>query len=119
MATHNDTGFWGEAKAAAFLSAKGFEIVEKNYRNRHQEIDLIVQKDKMLIFVEVKTRSGTGFGMPEEFVNPAKARLVLRAAENYIFEKDWHFDVRFDIVSVLILPNGETQIHHIEDAFYK
>ncbi|MCE7063051.1 YraN family protein [Dyadobacter sp. CY343] len=119
MAAHNDTGHWGEAQAAAFLLAKGFEIVEKNYRNRHTEIDLILQKDKMLIFVEVKTRSGTGYGMPEEFVNPAKAKLVMRAAENYIFDKDWHFDVRFDIVSVLILPNGETEIRHIEDAFYK
>ncbi|KQS25358.1 YraN family protein [Dyadobacter sp. Leaf189] len=119
MATHNDTGFWGEAKAAAFLTAKGFEIIEKNYRNRHQEIDLIVQKDKMLVFVEVKTRTGTSYGMPEEFVNPAKARLVLRAAEHYIFEKDWHFDVRFDIVSVLVMANGETEIRHFEDAFYK
>ena len=119
MAAHNDTGNWGEAKAAAFLVEKGFEIIESNYRDRHSEIDLIVKKDKMLIFVEVKTRSNVAFGMPEEFVNVAKARLVMRAAENYIFEKDWHFDVRFDIVSVLILLNGKVEIRHIEDAFCK
>jgi putative endonuclease len=100
MAAHNDTGNWGEAKAAAFLLEKGFEIVEKNFRNRHQEIDLIVRKDKMLVFVEVK-------------------RGVMKAAENYIFDNDWHFDVRFDIISILIFTNGKTEIRHIEDAFSK
>jgi putative endonuclease len=119
MAAHNDTGNWGEAKAAAFLLEKGFEIVEKNFRNRHQEIDLIVRKDKMLVFVEVKTRSGIAYGMPEEFVNVAKARGVMKAAENYIFDNDWHFDVRFDIISILIFTNGKTEIRHIEDAFSK
>jgi putative endonuclease len=117
MATHNDTGNWGEEKAADFLSGKGYEIIEKNYRHKHAEIDLIARKDKMLIFVEVKTRSGTGFGMPEEFVNYTKARLVMQAAEHYIFDKDWQFDVRFDIISILIFSNGGYDIRHIEDAF--
>jgi putative endonuclease len=118
MATHNDTGNWGEEKAADFLTAKGYEVLEKNYRYKHAEIDLIAKKDKMLVFTEVKTRSGTGFGMPEEFVNYTKAKLIMKAAENYIFDKDWHFDVRFDIVSILILPDGRIDIRHIEDAFY-
>ncbi|KAA6441396.1 YraN family protein [Dyadobacter flavalbus] len=119
MATHNDTGNWGEKQAAAFLKQKGYDIVEKNYRNNHLEIDLIVRKDKMLIFVEVKTRSGTGFGMPEQFVNAAKARLVMKAAEQYIYDNDWHFDIRFDIISILIQQNGKSNILHIEDAFSK
>ena len=72
----------------------------------------------MLIFTEVKNRSGTGFGMPEEFVNYTKAKLIMKAAENYIFANDWHFDVRFDIVSILILTGGGVEIRHIEDAFY-
>ena len=117
MATHNETGTWGEEKASGFLMDNGFEIVEKNYRYKHAEIDLIVKKNKMLIFVEVKTRSGTGFGMPEEFVNYTKAKLIMKAAENYIYAVDWHFDIRFDIVSILILPNGSLNIRHIEDAF--
>jgi putative endonuclease len=119
MATHNDLGNWGEQKASAFLLEKGFEIIEKNYRHRHAEIDLIVRKDKMLIFVEVKTRTGNAFGMPEEFVNVTKARLIMAAAEHYIYDKDWCFDIRFDIVSILILPNGKTDIRHIQDAFWK
>ena len=117
MATHNDTGHWGEERAAEYLQKKGYRIVVKNYRHRHAEIDLIAEKDKLLIFVEVKTRSGTGFGMPEEFVNYTKSRLIMKAAEHYIFETDWMFDVRFDIVSVLILPNDNMNIRHIEDAF--
>lgn len=117
MAAHNDTGSWGEEKAAGFLSEKGYEIVEKNYRHKHMEVDLIAKHKNTLIFIEVKTRSGTGFGMPEEFVNYTKSRLILKAAEHYIFDKDWHRDVRFDIVSILILPNGDLNIRHIEDAF--
>jgi putative endonuclease len=118
MAAHNDTGHWGEERAAEYLQNEGFRILVKNYRYSHAEIDLIAQKDKLLIFVEVKTRSGTGFGLPEEFVNYTKTRLILKAAEQYIFDTDWKFDVRFDIVSVLILPNGTLNIRHIKDAFY-
>src|SRR5688500_2133856 len=86
MAQHNDLGRWGESTAASFLLERGYQIIAKNYRSWQAEIDLIAQKGKMLIFVEVKTRSGTAFGMPEEFVNAAKAKLVMRAAENYIFD---------------------------------
>ena len=117
MATHNDTGHWGEVKAAEYLQAQGYEIVVKNYRHRHAEIDLIAKQGKLMIFVEVKTRSGTGFGMPEEFVNYAKSRLIMKAAENYIFDHDWLYDVRFDIISILIRPNGDLNIRHIKDAF--
>ncbi|WP_373515456.1 YraN family protein [Persicitalea sp.] len=117
MAAHNDTGHWGETKAAEYLQSKSYEIVAKNYRHRHAEIDLIAKQGKLMVFAEVKTRSGTGFGMPEEFVNYAKSRLIMKAAENFIFETDWMFDVRFDIISILILPNGNLDIRHIEDAF--
>ena len=117
MAIHNTTGSWGETQATTFLEGKGYEIIEKNYRHKHAEIDLIVKKNKTLIFVEVKTRSGTGFGMPEEFVNYTKAKLIMKAAENYIYTKDWHFDIRFDIISILILSSGGINIKHIEDAF--
>lgn len=117
MAQANDLGRWGEATAASFLLGKGFKIIARNYRNWQSEIDLIVTKDEMLIFVEVKTRTGTAFGMPEEFVNATKAKLIMRAAEQYIFDADWENDVRFDIVSILMLPDGSTDIRHIEDAF--
>ncbi|WP_128547137.1 YraN family protein [Larkinella soli] len=117
MAQHNETGKEGEAIAGRFLENKGYRILERNFRYGHTEIDLIAQKEKLLLFVEVKTRSGNRFGHPEEFVSSAKVRLVMRAAEHYIFAKDWPHDVRFDIVAVLTTPNG-IEVSHIEDAFY-
>ena len=117
MAEHLDTGKLGEDKAVAFLQDKGHEILVRNYRFRHSEIDIIVQKNKILIFVEVKTRTNVSFGMPEEFVDATKRRLIMKAAEQYIFDADWHGDIRFDVISVVISQHT-TRIEHIEDAFY-
>ena len=117
MARHNDTGKQGEEEAVRYLTGKGYELIEQNYRHQHAEIDLIAQKGKLLVFVEVKTRSNLSFGNPEEFVSYTKARLVMKAAEHYIFAKDWHHDVRFDIIAVAMTPEG-AKIKHLEDAFY-
>ena len=116
MAEHLDTGKLGEDKAADYLTEKGYEIVARNYRFKHAEIDMIAKKGKLLIFVEVKTRTNTNYGMPEEFVDYAKTRLIMRVAEHYIFATNWHFDVRFDIVSVVI-GKDSIRIKHFEDAF--
>jgi putative endonuclease len=117
MAQHNDTGKQGEDEAVRHLQQLGYQILERNYRHQHAEIDLIAQKGKLVIFAEVKTRTGTRFGNPEEFVNTTKARLVMKAAEHYIFAKDWQHDVRFDIIAVTIVQE-EVMVKHIEDAFY-
>ncbi|MGE0770618.1 MAG: YraN family protein [Cyclobacteriaceae bacterium] len=110
-------GAEGEELATRFLERKGYEIVERNYRYRHSEIDLIAKKNDWLIFVEVKTRTTVAFGFPEEFVDRAQEAKILEGAEQYIFENDWHGNVRYDIVSVLF-SNGEPEIRHFEDAFY-
>jgi len=116
MAEHLETGKVGEEKAAAYLTEKGYEIVARNYRFKHSEIDIIAKKGKLTVFVEVKTRTNLNYGFPEEFVDSTKAKLVMRAAEHYIFDTNWHFDIRFDIVSVVINANS-VRIKHIEDAF--
>lgn len=100
-----------------YLQEKGYQILEANYRHQHAEIDLIVQKNKMVVFVEVKTRSNLSFGEPETFVSFTKANLVMRAADHYIHTRDWHHDIRFDIVAVSLTPKGDVNIKHIEDAF--
>lgn len=117
MAQHNDTGKQGEEEAVRYLREKGYEIMTRNYRYQHAEIDLIVKKGKILAFVEVKTRTNLSYGNPEEFVSYTKAKLVMKAAEQYIFARDWQGDVRFDIVAVTI-AGSELRIKHIEDAFY-
>jgi putative endonuclease len=106
----------GEAMAADFLQAKGYEIIAKNYRYKHAEIDLIVKKEKLLVFVEVKTRKSISFGEPEAFVSDKKAAKVMEGAEQFIIEQHWHGNIRFDIVSV---KTGALEtIEHFEDAFY-
>jgi putative endonuclease len=107
----------GEALAASYLQGKGFEILERNYRYKHSEIDLIAKKDNWLIFVEVKTRTSVTFGYPEEFVDERKERKILEGAENYIFEKDWKGNVRYDIIAILYSKDNP-DILHLEDAFY-
>ncbi len=116
MAQHNETGKQGEAEAARFLQEKGYEVMARNFRYQHAEIDLVVKKGKLLVFVEVKTRTNLSFGNPEEFVSYAKAKLVMKAAEHYIFTHNWLFDVRFDIVAVSI-TGTQLRVNHVEDAF--
>ena len=116
MAQHNETGKQGEAEATRYLREQGYEIMTRNYRYQHAEIDLIAKKGKLLVFAEVKTRTNLSFGNPEEFVSYTKAKLVMKAAEQYIFANDWLHDIRFDIIAVSIAGN-ELRIKHIEDAF--
>lgn len=116
MAKHNVTGTKGEKIAADFLEQKGFNIRQKNYRYKRAEIDLIAQKENLLIFVEVKTRAAINFGLPEDFVDAKKRELIIDAADQYIFEYNWQGEIRFDIISVMVQPQPD--ITHFEDAFY-
>lgn len=110
-------GSEGEQAAAEFLIARGFEILQRNYRHKRSEIDLIVKKGNWLIFVEVKLRSSPRFGHPEEFVDLKKVNKVLEGAAHYLHESNWAGNVRYDIIAVSS-KSGGTEILHIEDAFY-
>ncbi len=107
----------GEKLATDYLKAKGFEIVERNYRYKHSEIDIIARRENWLVFVEVKTRSSSYFGFPEEFVDYQKVQTILKGADYYIDKSRWSGNVRYDIVSV-IMKDGKHEIVHFEDAFY-
>jgi putative endonuclease len=114
MTDKMETGGLGEKLAAEFLQQKGFQVVRRNYRWRHAEIDLIVQREDWLIFVEVKTRKSNAYGEPESFVTAEKRRLIYGAAEEYIYTTNWLGHVRFDVVSVK--PGVVPEIVHFEDA---
>lgn len=106
----------GEAIAADFLTGKGYSVIKRNYRYKRAEIDLIAQKNDILIFVEVKARSSQNFGFPEEAVNEKKADMVIMAANQFIMETEWDKEIRFDIIAITFLDVVE--IVHLEDAFY-
>ncbi len=107
----------GEVLAQEFLSERGYEILSTNYRFKKSEIDIITKKSDLLVFIEVKTRSSKSFGYPEEFVSVSQKKAIIRAAENYIEEKGWKGDIRFDIVAIII-EGGRSEIEHLKDAFY-
>lgn len=111
------SGAEGEQLALAHLEAKGYRVLERNYRHRRCEIDLIVCRENWLVFVEVKTRSSHAFGFPEEFVAPKQKARILEAADYYQYLTDWKGNVRYDIVSV-DLEHEEPQLLHLEDAFH-
>lgn len=99
------------------LQGKGYTVLEKNWRHRHLEIDIIARHGQQLVIVEVKTRASADFGNPEGFVDVKKQQLLIRATHAYIEEKDIDLETRFDIISVLD-SGGEPQLSHIEGAFY-
>lgn len=117
MAEHNDLGKLGEDLAAAFLIEKGYKILFRNWRYMKDEIDIIAETEKYVVFVEVKTRSTAVFGEPEAAITKTKQKYLIRAANAFIEEKNITKEARFDIISV-ILPSQPVSINHIEDAFY-
>ncbi len=116
MTDKTNTGSIGENKAAVFLQKKGYEIVARNYRYKHAEIDLIVRHGNVLVFVEVKTRSSSSFGEPEDFVDAKKVSKIFEGADQYIHETNWIGNIRFDIVSVK--TGAIAEVVHFEDAMH-
>jgi putative endonuclease len=117
MAEHNNKGKEGERLASLYLEEKGYVILARNWRFGKEEIDLIARKKNTLVVVEVKARSGTFWGEPEEFVNRKKQRHLIKAANAYLEENDLDLEVRFDVIGVILTGNSH-HINHIEDAFH-
>jgi putative endonuclease len=114
--TPQQLGQAAEDWATTYLKNQNFAIIARNYRYQRAEIDIIAQKDLLLVFVEVKARSNDQFGDPETFVTCKKQALVRTAAEHYIIVHDWNHAIRFDIIAVL-KTNSHIQLAHFEDAF--
>ena len=116
MARHNDLGKKGEQIAIDFLVNTGAVILERNWRFLRAEIDIIFLDNKTLVLAEVKTRSTSTYGNPEEFISDKKISLYLDAAEEYLKQKKMDNEIRFDIVSI-ILYSEKPIIKYIKDAF--
>ncbi len=108
-----DQGHKYESLAAEFYLQQGFEIRERNWRSGHKELDIIVARDDLIIFVEVKSTFSKEFGHPAGWVDRRKARNLIEAANRYIVEKNiTGSDLRFDVVTFV---NGK--LEHFPDAF--
>lgn len=116
--TTKQIGDRGEDIAAAYLEAKGWLIFDRNYAFEKAELDIVATDHNYIIFVEVKTRSNTYFGRPEEYVTPEKEKNLKKAAEAWVYERKMETAVcRFDIISIVQNNNGAPEITHFEDAF--
>ena len=113
----------GEDLAVDFLKKNGFEILERNYRYGHKEIDIIGKDKSTIVFIEVKTGRSRTFGSPQEWVNLKKQKNIIEVAQAYIQEHDLRdFDFRFDVVAISF-ERGTRRfkecfaIEHIKNAF--
>ncbi len=117
MSNHYILGITGESQAASFLESKGYTILHRNWRSGHKELDIVATIDNTLIIVEVKTRSTTNFGNPEEAVNISKIRKIVSATDAYIRFFSIDIPVRFDIITI-INKDGAVHLEHIIEAFF-
>lgn len=117
MAKHNELGQRGEILARQHLEEKGYQILEVNWRTGRAEIDIIAKWNEVLIFVEVKTRSDNYFGEPEDFIDQKKKNLLTGAAGIYMELVNHDWEIRFDIIAIII-KNNKPYLKHIEDAFW-
>lgn len=120
MAKSNTLGTWGETIAAEVLRRKGFAVIEKNYRSRYGEIDLIAEGQGMVVFAEVKLRKTALYGAAREFVNARKQERIKNTALLWLSEHETAAQPRFDVIEVYP-PDGKTnfrpRVCHLEDAF--
>ncbi len=108
----SDIGKIAEEKAVNFLKQKGYTILDRNFRTRYGEIDIIAKQDNTLIFVEVRFRSGS-FISPEESIDHRKIQKIVKTANAYLTKTIINYEnIRFDVIAI-----DKNQIRHIENAF--
>ena len=116
MATHNDTGKWGEDLAAKYLEEKGYTIVERDWKSGRRDIDIIALDDDVVVFVEVKTRRNRLYGEPEDAIDYYKLQNLQQAISHYVKFRNIRQDIRFDIISVVGTIGSEPDIQHIQNV---
>jgi putative endonuclease len=111
-------GTLGEQAAATSLEEQGYEILHRNYRCRGGELDIVCQKNGILVFCEVKTRTSQHFGLPEEAVTIAKRRRLRRLALEYLQREGRRARaLRFDVISVALSDGRVGELRHLVNAF--
>ena len=111
-------GAYGERVAVRALTDAGLQVLDRNWRCREGELDVVARDGDALVFCEVKPRTGTGFGHPAEAVTAGKRRRLRHLARAWLTDHDQHApDLRFDVVGVHVPPSGPPQVTHLRNAF--
>ena len=111
-------GHWGESLAVEYLTEQGYKIIDRNARTSYGEIDIVARQEDHIVFVEVKTRSSTNFGYPEEAITARKRVHLIEASQAYLQEHpelggDW----RIDVIAIQRMDSREAPlIEHFENA---
>lgn len=115
---NNEIGQLGEEIAAERLKSEGFTILERNWRHRHWEIDIIASQGRILHFIEVKTRRTLRFGYPEESISREKMTHLRNAAEAYLYKHpQWKY-IQFDVMAVTLLNGEIKEVLRIKDVYF-
>ena len=128
--TSKEFGNFGESVACGYLESKGYKIVSRNYYVKYGELDIVAENDKVIAFVEVKTRYGGKslqyYGRPAKAVDQHKQNAVARSAKQYLFDNPTSLAPRLDVIEVTVVNHFDTNghlwyfidsINHIENAF--
>lgn len=113
----NQTGRTGEQYIAEQMTQKGYRIVTMNYHSRYGEIDIVMENDEIIAFVEVKTRSQKGMTAPFEAVTKSKQRRIIRTAEVYLQRNGSQLQPRFDVAAVFTQNEAIIGYDYLENAF--
>ena len=118
MAAHNEFGKAGEQMASEWLEQQGFQLIFRNWKHGRYELDIIASRDEILHFIEVKSRHGDLFGKPEDWVGFKKACHFMSAGVAFQQKYPVWQQVQYDILSILLSPDGKREIFFIEDVYW-
>ncbi|MDD4554389.1 MAG: YraN family protein [Bacteroidales bacterium] len=118
MKEHIELGKTGENQAVGYLCRKGYQVIDRNWRLGHHEIDLVAMDGGTVVIVEVKTRNSGSYCDPGQAVGPLKQKILVYAANAWTRFHSYEGEVRFDVVTILMVKGEKPLIRHIKDAFY-
>jgi len=116
--SNKEIGIFGENTAAQHLIELGYEILYRNWRYKHLEIDIIASKDKLLHIIEVKTRTSIEFGYPEQCINRQKMQFLKNAAAHFQYQNPGWKYLQFDVISIFLNEKQIWELALFEDVYY-
>jgi putative endonuclease len=118
MDSNKEKGARGEQIANDYLIENGYQILERNWRHHHLEVDIIASKNALLHIIEVKTRHSLRYGLPEESITRDKMTFLKNAAEAYQFQHPYWKYIQFDVIAITIIGNDPREIFMIDDVYF-